>query len=80
MQIGDYLIPAPPVETMAWVPHAPEVKVEGFDDAAEWRVGSGQDQRGHAQSRQSGTAEVGHVLAVYKSAETFANPRYRNIR
>ena len=30
VQIGDYLIPAPPVETMAWVPHAPEVKVEGF--------------------------------------------------
>ncbi len=78
VQIGDYLIPAPPVETMAWVPHAPEVKVEGFV----MTLPNGVSEAGKTNvvtlnlGKRHGL-EVGHVLAVYKSAETFANPRYK---
>lgn len=77
-QVGDYLIPAPPAETIAYVPHAPDVKVEGVV----MTLPSGISEAGKTNvvtlnlGKRHGI-EVGHVLAAYKTAETFANPRYK---
>lgn len=78
VQVGDYLIPAPPVETMAWVPRAPEAKIEGqvmtlpngISEASKTSVVTLNVGKRHG-------LEVGHVLAVFKPTETFANPRYK---
>ena len=77
IQVGDYLIPQPPSETMAYIPRAPDVKVEGFV----MTLPNGISEAGKLNvitmnlGKRDGI-EVGHVLAVYKTKETFANPRY----
>lgn len=78
IQVGDYLIPLPPSETMAFIPHAPEAKVEGLI----MTLPSGISEAGRLNVvtlnlGKRDSLEVGHVLAVYKPAETFANPRYK---
>jgi len=78
MRVGDYLIPAPPVETMAWVPHAPDVKIEGVV----MTLPNGVSEAGKTNvvtinvGKRHGV-EVGHVLAAYKPKESFSNPRYK---
>jgi hypothetical protein len=77
-QVGDYLLPAPPAETFAYVPHAPAQLVaaqvmtlpNGISEAGKTSVVT--LNRGKLQG-----LEIGHVLAVYKPIETFANPRYK---
>ena len=77
IQVGDYLIPQPPSETMAYIPRAPEAKVEGLV----MTLPSGISEAGKLNvitlnlGKRDGI-EVGHVLAAYKPKETFANPRY----
>ena len=77
IQVGDYLIPEPPRETMAYIPHAPEAKVEGLV----MTLPNGISEAGKLDvitmnlGKRDGM-EVGHVLAAYKTKETFANPRY----
>ena len=78
IQVGDYLIPLPPSETMAFIPHAPDAKVEGMI----MTLPSGISEAGKLNVvtlnlGKRDSLEVGHVLAVYKPAETFANPRYK---
>ena len=79
IQVGDYLIPAPPAETVAYVPRAPEQQVE----ALVMTLPSGISEAGRTsvitlnRGRLQGL-EVGHVLAAYKPTETFANPRYKD--
>ncbi len=78
IRIGDYLIPAPPQETIAYVPHAPEAKINGFV----MTLPSGVSEAGKTNivtlnlGKRHGI-EVGHVLAVYKPTETFDNPRFK---
>ena len=78
IQVGDYLIPQPPSETMAFVPRAPEAKVEGLI----LTLPNGISEAGKTDvvtvnlGKRDGL-EVGHVLAVYKPKETFANPRFK---
>jgi LysM domain len=79
VQVGDYLIPAPPSETVAYVPRAPSQQVE----AVVMTLPSGISEAGKTnvvtlnRGKQHGL-EVGHVLAAYKPTETFANPRYKD--
>ncbi len=79
IQVGDYLIPAPPAETVAYVPRAPEQAI----DAQVMTLPSGISEAGKTsvvtlnRGKLHGL-EVGHVLAAYKPAETFANPRYKD--
>lgn len=79
IQVGDYLIPAPPAETVAYIPRAPEQQV----DARVMTLPSGISEAGKTnvvtlnRGKLHGL-EVGHVLAAYKPAETFANPRYKD--
>jgi hypothetical protein len=76
-QVGDYLLPAPPAETIAYVPRAPSQSVEaqvmtlpnGISEAGKTNVITLNRGKAHG-------LEVGHVLAAYKPKETFANPRY----
>ena len=78
IQVGDYLIPAPPAETMAYVPRAPDQQIEaqvmtlpnGISEAGKTSVITLNRGKLHG-------LEVGHVLAVYKPSEPFANPRYK---
>ena len=78
VQVGDYLIPAPPAETMAYVPRAPDQQIEaqvmtlpnGISEAGKTSVITLNRGKLHG-------LEVGHVLAVYKPSEPFANPRYK---
>ena len=78
IQVGDYLIPAPPAETIAYVPRAPEQAIEaqvmtlprGISEAGKTSVITLNRGKVHG-------LEVGHVLAAYKPSETFANPRYK---
>ena len=77
VQVGDYLIPQPPSETMAYIPRAPEAKLEG----RVMTLPSGISEAGklNVVTVNLGTRdglEAGHVLAAYKPKETFANPRY----
>ena len=79
VQVGDYLISAPPAETLAYIPRAPEQQVEaqvmtlpsGISEAGKTSVITLNRGKAHG-------LEVGHVLAAYKPAETFANPRYKD--
>ncbi len=78
IQVGDYLIPQPPSETMAYVPRAPEAKVEGLvltlpNGIAE----AGKTDVVTLNLGKRDGIEVGHVLAAYKPKETFANPRFK---
>lgn len=78
IQVGDYLLPAPPAETMAYVPRAPDQQIEaqvmtlpsGISEAGKTSVITLNRGKIHG-------LEVGHVLAAYKPSETFANPRYK---
>ena len=77
-QVGDYLLPAPPAETMSYVPHAPDQTI----DAQVMTLPNGISEAGKtsvvtlSRGKLHGL-EVGHVLAIYKPVETFANPRYK---
>lgn len=79
IQVGDYLLPAPPAETIAYVPRAPEQTVEaqvmtlpsGISEAGKTSVVTLNRGRLHGM-------EIGHVLAAFKPTETFANPRYKD--
>ncbi len=79
VQVGDYLLPAPPAETVAYVPRAPEQPVEaqvmtlpnGISEAGKTNVITLNRGKAHG-------LEVGHVLAAFKPTETFANPRYKD--
>ena len=79
VQVGDYLIPAPPAETLAYIPRAPEQQI----DARVMTLPSGISEAGKTsvvtlnRGKVHGL-EVGHVLAAYKPTETFANPRYKD--
>jgi len=78
IQVGDYLIPAPPAETMSYVPRAPDQAIEaqvmtlprGISEAGKTSIITLNRGKVHG-------LEVGHVLAAYKPSETFANPRYK---
>ena len=78
VQVGDYLIPQPPSETMAYVPRPPDAKVEGLI----LTLPNGISEAGKTDvvtvnlGKRDGL-EVGHVLAVYKPRETFDNPRFK---
>ena len=78
IQVGDYLLPAPPAETLAYVPRAPSQLVE----AQVMTLPSGVSEAGKTsvitlnRGKLHGL-EIGHVLAAYKPVETFANPRYK---
>ena len=79
VQVGDYLLAAPPAETLAYIPRAPEQQVEaqvmtlprGISEAGKTSVITLNRGKVHG-------LEVGHVLAAYKPAETFNNPRYKD--
>ena len=79
VQVGDYLIPAPPAETVAYIPRAPEKAI----DAQVMTLPSGISEAGKTsvvtlnRGKLHGL-EVGHVLAAYKPPETFKNPRYKD--
>ncbi len=79
IRVGDYLIPAPPVETIAYIPHAPEAPISGFVVT----LPSGVSEAGKTNivtlnlGARHGL-EVGHVLAVFKPTETFSNPRFKD--
>ena len=79
IQVGDYLIPAPPAETVAYVPRAPEQQI----DARVMTLPSGISEAGKTnvvtlnRGKLHGL-EVGHVLAAFKPTETFSNPRYKD--
>ena len=78
IQVGDYLIPQPPAETMAYIPHAPEANMEGLV----LTLPSGISEAGKTNIvtlnlGKRDSLEVGHVLAVFKPKENFVNPRYK---
>ncbi len=78
IQVGDYLIPQPPAETMAYVPRAPDAKVEGL--ILTLPNGVAEAGKTDVVTVNLGTRdgmEAGHVLAVFKPKEKFANPRYK---
>ena len=77
-QVGDYLLPAPVAETIAYVPRGPTQQIEaqvmtlpnGISEAGKTDVVTLNRGKSHG-------LEIGHVLAAYKPTETFANPRYK---
>lgn len=78
IQVGDYLIPQPPAETMAYIPRAPEANMEGLV----MTLPSGISEAGKTNIvtlnlGKRDSLEVGHVLAVFKPKENFVNPRYK---
>lgn len=79
IRVGDYLIPAPPVEAVSYVPRAPDTRVSGFV----MTLPSGVSEAGKTNivtlnlGKRHGL-EVGHVLAVFKPTETFDNPRFKD--
>ncbi|MCS6995632.1 MAG: LysM peptidoglycan-binding domain-containing protein [Casimicrobiaceae bacterium] len=76
--VGDYLLPAPAEEPVRYVPRAPERPIE----ARIMTLPTGIAEAGRAsvvtinRGAKAGL-EVGHVLAIFKPAEDFANPRFR---
>ncbi len=78
IQVGDYLIPQPPSETIAYVPHAPDAQVEGLILTLPRGVAeAGKTDVVTLNLGKRDGMEAGHVLAVYKPKENFANPRYK---
>ena len=79
IQVGDYLLPAPPNETLAYIPRAPEQAIEarvltlpnGISEAGKTSVVTLNRGKLHG-------VEMGHVLAAFKPSETFSNPRYKD--
>ena len=77
VQVGDYLIPQPPSETIAYIPRAPDAKMEG----KVLTLPSGVSEAGKLNVvtlnlGKRDRLEVGHILAAFKPAEDFANPRF----
>jgi hypothetical protein len=78
MLVGDYLIPTTESDIANYVPRAPETKIEatvmtlpsGISEATKTNVITLNRGKNHG-------VEVGHVLAAFKPAEAFANPRYK---
>ena len=78
IQVGDYLIPQPPSETMAYIPRAPEAKVEGLILTLPNGISeAGKTDVVTINLGKRDAMEVGHVLAVFKPKETFDNPRFK---
>lgn len=77
--VGDYLIPTPPTDQPRYIPRAPESNIDaivmtlpsGVQEAAKTSVVT--INRGSKHG-----VELGHVLAIYKQAQPFANPRYKD--
>jgi LysM domain len=78
IRVGDYLIPIPPTEQPRYIPRAPEATIDaiimtlpsGVQEAAKTSVVTLNRGAKHG-------VELGHVLAIYKNAQPFANPRYK---
>jgi hypothetical protein len=76
--VGDYLIPTPPSDQPRYIPRAPEAQIDarvmtlpsGVQEAAKTSVITINRGAKHG-------VELGHVLAIYKGAQPFANPRYK---
>jgi hypothetical protein len=77
--VGDYLIPTPPTDQPRYIPRAPEAQIDaiimtlpsGVQEAAKTSVVTLNRGSKHG-------VELGHVLAIYKQAQPFANPRYKD--
>jgi hypothetical protein len=78
IRVGDYLIPIPPVDQPRYIPRAPEAKIDalvmtlpfGVQEAAKTSVVTLNRGAKHG-------LELGHVLAIYKNEQPFANPRFK---
>jgi LysM domain len=78
IRVGDYLIPIPPSEQPRYIPRAPDAQVDaiimtlpsGVQEAAKTSVVTLNRGSKHG-------LELGHVLAIYKNEQPFANPRYK---
>ncbi len=78
IRVGDYLIPIPVTEQPRYIPRAPEAKI----DAIVMTLPSGVQEAAKTSvvTLNRGTKhglELGHVLAIYKNEQPFANPRYK---
>lgn len=78
IRVGDYLIPIPPIEQPRYIPRAPDAQIDavvmtlptGVQEASKTSVVTLNRGAKHG-------LELGHVLAIYKPAAPFANPRYK---
>jgi LysM domain len=78
IRVGDYMIPIPPTDQPRYIPRAPEAKIDaivmtlpsGVQEAAKTSVVTLNRGAKHG-------LELGHVLAIYKNEQPFANPRYK---
>jgi hypothetical protein len=78
IRVGDYLIPIPPTDQPRYIPRAPEAKVDalimtipaGVQEASKTSVVTLNRGSKHG-------VELGHVLAIFRPAQPFANPRYK---
>jgi hypothetical protein len=76
--VGDYLIPTPPTDQPRYIPRAPEAQIDatvltlpsGVQEASKTSVITLNRGAKHG-------VELGHVLAVFKPPQAFANPRYK---
>jgi hypothetical protein len=78
IRVGDYLIPIPPTEQPRYIPRAPDAQIDasimtipaGVQEAAKTSIVTLNRGAKHG-------LELGHVLAIYKNEQPFANPRYK---
>jgi LysM domain len=78
IRIGDYLIPIPPIEQPRYIPRAPDAQIDalvmtipaGVQEASKTSVVTLNRGAKHG-------LELGHVLAIFKPEQPFANPRYK---
>jgi LysM domain len=78
IRVGDYLIPIPPTEQPRYIPRAPEANIDGIIMTIP--TGVQEAAKTSVVTINRGTKhglELGHVLAIYKKEEPFANPRYK---
>lgn len=71
INVGDRLVPAPPVAFPSYVPHAPEGQVKGRIVTALGGIAEfGQNAIVAINKGNRDQIEVGHVLALYRAGET----------
>lgn len=71
INVGDRLVPAPPVSFPSYVPHSPEGQVKGRIIAALGGISEfGQNAIVAINKGSRDQIEVGHVLALYRAGET----------